>query len=490
MNVEELTVGGIIEGLKEKEFSVVELVEDYLRRIKAVDKKVRAFLTVTEKEAIKGAEAADRAIGELGAEAFERQPLLGVPVGYKDLYLTKGLKTTAGSKVLEGYVPQYSATVVERMEKAGAIILGKLNCDAWGHGASGENSDYFSTRNPWDLERVPGGSSSGSGAAVAARMVPVAFGTDTGGSIRCPAAYCGVTGIKPTYGRVSRYGVVAMASSLDAMGHFTGRVEDAARVLGMTAGWDLKDATSSEIPVANYIGVLGRPVKGIKVGLPKEYFDKGLNGEVKEAVMTAAKKFEELGMKIVEVSLPYSRYIVSAYYIIQPAEVSSNLARYDGVRFGDDRKSFGDEAKRRIIMGTYVLSAGYYDAYYKRAVKVRGRIKSDFEEAFGEVDVILGPVSPTLPFKLGEKCNDPMQMYLEDVYTAGVNLAGLPALALPCGFSKNNLPIGMQIIGPYFEEGRLFKVGDAYQRVTDWHDRKPELAEVPPALKLRRVSKT
>ena len=431
MKVDDLTLTRILDGYKRRDFSVEEVVKGYLGRIEKLDKKVGAFLTVTKEEALGLARETDKRIESLGEEAFFERPLLGVPVAFKDLYLTKGVRTMAGSKVLEKYVPVYSATVVEKVEAAGGIILGKLNCDAWAHGVSGENSDFFPSKNPWDLRLVPGGSSSGSAVAVAAGFVPVAFGTDTGGSIRCPAAFCGVTGLKPTYGRVSRYGVVAMASSLDSMGHLALDVCDVARVLRVSAGEDMRDATSARVLVSDYGEEMEKDAKGLKIGLPKEYFGEGIDREVKEAVLEAAKRMESLGAKVEEVTIPYSKYVVSVYYIIQTAEVSSNLARYDGIRYGEERSRFGDEAKRRIMIGTHVLSSGYYDAYYKKAVKVQERIKSDFESVFRKVDMLLGPVMPNLPFRLGEKTEDPLQMYLADIYTAGVNLAGLPALALP-----------------------------------------------------------
>lgn len=472
MEVTELTVVGSIEGLKTKKFSATELVDSYKKRIEEADPKIKAFLTMTFEGAHEKAEEADKRISRLDDDAFKEQPLLGVPVAHKDLYLTAGVKTTAGSRVLENYIPQYSATVVKRLEKAGAILIGKTNLDAWGHGSSGENSDFFPTRNPWNLKYVPGGSSSGSAAAVASGMVPIATGTDTGGSTRLPASFCGVVGIKPTYGRVSRYGVVAMASSLDTMGHMARTVEDCALVLSVTAGRDPYDATSLEVGEVGEIREFGR-IKGIKVGLPREYFVEGLAREVDVAVKNAAKKFEQLGAEVLEVSLPHTQYAIAVYYVVQTSEVSSNLARYDGVRFGNDRNYFGAEARRRIMLGTHALSSGYIEQYYNQAKRVQSLIRQDFDKVFKKVDVLLSPVSPTPPFRLGEKTDDPLEMYLSDVLTVSANLAGLPALALPCGFTGDKLPIGMQLIGPHLSESTLFKAGFAYQQATDWHKKRP-----------------
>ena len=471
MKLNQLTIKEAHEGLKEKRFSCVELVQACLERIKQVDFRLNSFITVNEQEALEQAREADKTLAEA---TVKDTPLQGIPVAVKDLYLTKGIRTTAGSKVLEDYVPVYDATSVSRLKEKGAIIIGKTNCDAWAHGASGENSDFGPTKNPWDLKRVPGGSSSGSGVAVAADECLFALGTDTGGSVRLPASFCNVVGLKPTYGRVSRYGVVAMASSLDSMGHLTKTVYDSALILAITAGADSFDTTTSKIPVANYLKDLEKGIKGTKIGVPKEYFAEGLDEKVGDQVMAAIKILEKLGAKTVEVSLPHTKYALAVYYIVQPSEVSSNLARYDGIRYGNNRDFFGDEAKRRIMLGTYALSAGYYDAYYLKAMKVRTLIKKDFDEVFKTVDVVITPVSPTLPFKLGEKAEDPLQMYLSDIFTITVNLAGVPALAIPAGFS-DDLPVGMQIIGPQFSEEVLFQVGSAYEKETQWVKQKPKL---------------
>ncbi|PJE68472.1 Asp-tRNA(Asn)/Glu-tRNA(Gln) amidotransferase GatCAB subunit A [Candidatus Shapirobacteria bacterium CG10_big_fil_rev_8_21_14_0_10_38_8] len=460
MKLNELTIKEAREGLKKKQFSCLELVKSCLEQINKTNSKLNSFITVCEEEATEKAVEIDRGFRE-------RKPLLGIPIALKDLYCTKGIKKTAGSKVLENYIPVYDATVVDKLKNAGAIIIGKTNCDAWAHGASGENSDFGPTRNPWNLERTPGGSSSGSAVAAAADECLAAMGTDTGGSVRLPASFCNVVGLKPTYGRVSRYGVVAMASSLDCMGHLTKTVEDSALILGVTAGFDPKDATSSNKPVEDYLeGIRGnRGTRRIRIGLPKEYFGEGLDARIKEKILGALGVLEDLGAKIIEVSLPHTKYALAAYYIIQPAEVSSNLARYDGIRFGNDRDKFGDEAKRRIMLGTYILSAGYYDAYYLKAMKVRTLIKRDFNEVFKKVDVLISPVSPNPPFKLGEKVNDPMQMYLADIYTVTANLAGIPGLSIPAGF-VDGLPVGMQILGPQFSEKMLFQVGKIYEQST------------------------
>ncbi|MGB9706959.1 MAG: Asp-tRNA(Asn)/Glu-tRNA(Gln) amidotransferase subunit GatA, partial [Microgenomates group bacterium] len=395
-------------------------------------------------------------------EIEEKLPLFGIPIGVKDLFCTKGIRTTAGSKVLENYTPVYDATVVRKLKEAGAIIIGKTNLDAWAHGSSGENSDFGPTKNPYDEKRVPGGSSSGSAVATATGMALAATGTDTGGSIRLPAAFCGVVGLKPTYGRVSRFGVIAMASSLDSIGHFTKNVEDSAIILNVTAGKDPLDATTSPIAVPNYLKNLKKGIRGIKIGVPKQYFIRGMDKEVEKNILRAIKKLEKLGAKIINISLPHTKYALAVYYIIQPSEVSSNLARYDGIRYGLGREKFGDEAKRRIMLGTYTLSAGYYEAYYLKAMKVRTLIRKDFEEAFKKVKAIVAPVSPTLPFKFGEKTADPLKMYLSDIFTIPANLAGLPGLSLPIGFA-DNLPVGMQILGPQFSEDLLFQIGWAYE---------------------------
>ena len=483
MNLCELTIKQAQEGLAKKKFSSLELTQSCLERIRRLDKKIKAFITVCGDKALVQAEKADKKMGDLRdlgdmRELFVRYPLLGIPIALKDLYAASGIKTTAGSKVLENYIGQYDGTVVKRLKEAGAIIIGKTNCDAWAHGSSGENSDFGPTRNPWDLEKTPGGSSSGSAAAVSVGECLASTGTDTGGSIRLPASFCNMVGLKPTYGRVPRYGVVAMASSLDSMGHFTKTVYDSALVLKATAGKDFFDATSSSLPVGDYPKNIDRGVRGIKIGIPKEYFIEGVDTRILKKVKEAIKKLEALGAKTLGISLPHAEYAMAVYYIIQPAEVSSNLGRYDGIRFGNARETFGDEAKRRIMLGTYTLSAGYYEAYYLKAMKVRTLIKKDFEEAFKKVEVIIAPTSPSLAWKLGEKVDDPLKMYLSDIFTVTANLAGIPGLAIPCGFvdsSTSLLPVGMQILGPHFSEGMLFQVGYAYEQATQWYKIKPKL---------------
>jgi aspartyl-tRNA(Asn)/glutamyl-tRNA(Gln) amidotransferase subunit A len=469
MNLNQLTIKNTKEGLKAKEFSSVEITKACLEQIKKHNSSLNAFITITEKEALKQAKKADELISN-----NQDLSLLGIPIALKDLFSTKGIKTTAASNVLKNYVPQYDATVVKKLKDAGAIILGKLNHDAWGHGASGENSDFGPTKNPWNKEYVPGGSSSGSGVSVASDMCIVATGTDTGGSSRLPAAFCNVVGLKPTYGRVSRYGIIAMASSLDSIGHLTKNVEDSALMLNITAGQDSKDATTPNETVPDYTKNLKSGVKGLKIGRPKEYFAQGLDRQVNMLTNAALKIYEKLGAEIIDITLPHTQYANPCYYIIQPAEVSSNLARYDGIRYGITRGEFGEEAKRRIMLGTYTLSAGYYDAYYKKAMQVRTLIKKDFEDAFKRVDAIITPVSPTLPWKLGEKINDPIKMYMSDILTVTANLAGIPGLSVPIGFS-NGLPVGMQIFGPHFSEEVLFRVGYAYEQTTEWHKQKPKL---------------
>lgn len=468
MNLNELTIKEAREGLKQRKFSSVDLVKSCLDRIKKVELQLNSFITVCENEALKEAARADK------KEYVKDSPLRGIPFAVKDLYLTKGIRTTAASKVLDNYIPVYDATVVAKLKKAGAIIIGKTNCDAWAHGGSGENSDFGSIKNPWDLTRTPGGSSSGSAVSVATGECLAALGTDTGGSVRLPASFCNVVGLKPTYGRVSRYGVVAMASSLDSMGHFTRTVYDSALILEITAGKDSKDATSSSTSPGNYFYDLEKRPPEIRVGLPKEYFSEGLDTKIKDLIIRAAGVLEKQGVKIEEVSLPHTKYALAVYYIIQPSEVSSNLARYDGIRYGGSRERFGEEAKRRMMLGTYALSAGYYEAYYLKAMKVRTLIKKDFEEVFKKVNAIIAPVSPTPPFKLGERVKDPLKMYLADVFTITANLAGLPGLCVPVGFT-NGLPVGMQILGPQFSEKLLFRLGHAYEQETQWFKKKPPL---------------
>lgn len=496
MEIVEKTIVELSEKLKKKELTSVEVTKAYLAQIKSQEPKIHAFLAGNEKEALKAAGQSD-ARRKKGSTL---SVLDGIPVAIKDVILTKGIKTTAASKMLENYIPLEDATVVKKLKDAGAIIIGKNNCDAWAHGSSTENSDFGPTKNPWDTSRVPGGSSGGSTAAVAANEAPFSIGTDTGGSIRQPAGFCGVVGLKPTYGLCSRYGLIAMASSFDVPGPITRTVEDNALVLSQIAGKDEKDSTSCGSQTKDYLKDIKKGVKGLKIGMPKEYFREGISKEVKDAVMAAAKTFEKLGSKIVEISLPNTKYGNATYYILQPAEVSSNLGRYDGIKYGFSAKEsknlidhyfkarsqgFGAEAKRRIMLGTYVLSAGYYDAYYAKAMKVRTLIKKDFDEAFKKCDVILGPTSPTTAFKFGAHTNDPLAMYLEDIYTVNMNLAGVPALAMPAGMTPISnqqltinkkpeansqqltapaLPVGMQIIGPHFSEDLLYRVGYAYEK--------------------------
>lgn len=466
MSLNQLTIKQAREGLKKKQFSSVELTKACLKQIKKCDRKINAFITVCEKQALAQAEKADK--------SGDNKPLWGIPLGIKDIYSTKGIKTTAGSKVLEDYVPVYDSTSVKKLKEAGAIILGKINMDAWAHGSSGENSDFGVTKNPWNLGYVPGGSSSGSAAALAAEMCLATTGTDTGGSVRLPASFCSVVGLKPTYGRVSRYGVIAMASSLDSIGHFAKDVADSALILRVTAGKDPLDATTLDEKVPDYTKNLKKGVKGLRIGIPQEYFQKGIDNEVKGVVEKAIKKLESLGAKPVTISLPHTQYALAVYYIIQPAEVSSNLARYDGIRYGFPRDRFADEAKRRIMLGTFTLSTGYYEAYYLKAMQVRTLIKEGFDKAFSKVGVILTPASPAPPFKLGEKTDDPLKMYLSDIYTVTANLAGVPGLSVPAGF-VNGLPVGIQLLGPQFSEELLFQAGYAYEQATDWHKMKPKL---------------
>ncbi len=455
--------------LDSKEISSVELTSSYLETIKKHNDILNAFLTVTEEEALEDAKNADARLAK-----GESTPMLGIPIAHKDLFQTKGIRTTAASKVLENYKAQYDGTVVKRLKDAGAVLLGKTNLDAWAHGSSGENSDFGPTKNPYNTEFVPGGSSSGSPASVAADLALAASGTDTGGSIRLPASFCNVVGLKPTYGRVSRYGVIAMASSLDSIGHFTKTVEDNAMYLKVTAGHDEMDATTPEVEVPDYTKNITKGVKGLKIGVPKEYFIKGLDPKVKKEIEKTLAWYEQEGAELIDVSLPHTPYAIEVYYIIQTAEVSSNLARYTGVRYGNDRSNFGDEAKRRIMLGTYVLSAGYYDAYYKKAMQVRTLLKKDFEEAFKKVDVMITPASPTLPWKLGAKADDPLAMYLSDIFTVHANLVGVPGLSVPVGF-VDELPVGMQILGPHFSEDQLYQVGFAFEQANPVWKERPHL---------------
>jgi len=470
-------------GLRAKTFSSVELVRAFLQRIEAAQPVLNAFISITAEQALAAAAAADRELA-----AGRGGPLAGVPIAHKDLFCTAGVRTTCGSRMLDNFVSPYDATVVAKLKAAGAINLGKLNMDEFAMGSSNETSWFGPVRNPWNTDFVPGGSSGGSAAAVAARLIPAATATDTGGSIRQPAALCGITGIKPTYGRVSRYGMIAFASSLDQGGVLTTSAADAALMLREMAGFDANDSTSVDAPVPDYVAELDAPLAGVRIGLIKEFVDEGLDRENELRIRDALKVLERLGASLREVSLPNLPRSVPVYYVVAPAECSSNLARYDGVRFGHRcqeprdlqdlyRRSrgegFGAEVKRRVMTGTYVLSAGYYDAYYLKAQRVRQLIAADFKRAFGEVDVLVGPTSPTAAFRLGAKTADPITMYLNDIYTIGANLAGLPALSVPCGF-VGDLPVGLQVVGPHFAEGRILNVAHRYQRETDWHRRSPE----------------
>lgn len=469
MELSLLTITEAIKGLRTKQFSSLELTTAFLERIKKNNSNLNALITITEDEALAQAKESDKMLAN-----GEDLPLLGIPIILKDNYLSYGVRTTAASKVLDDFIPPYDATATLKLKQAGVVMLGKANMDAWAHGSSGENSDFGPAKNPWNTDYVPGGSSSGSAVSVAADLCLMATGSDTGGSIRLPASFCNIVGLKPTYGRVSRYGVVAMASSLDAMGHLTKTVEDSARVLQVTAGKDIHDSQTPDVAVPNYLENLTRGIKGIKIGVPKEYMIEGIDDVIKTGIEQSTQVLKELGAEIIEVSLPHAQYAIACYYIIQPAEVSSNLARYDGIRYGNDREAFADEAKRRIMLGSYTLSAGYYDAYYKKAMQVRTLLKQDYDQALEKVDVILSPVSPTPPWKLGKKASDPLQMYLSDIFTVTANLVGVPALALPMGFA-NELPIGLQFLAKQFAEPLLFQVGYAYEQATDWHKRKPKL---------------
>lgn len=467
MDITQLTISDIVNGYKEKKFSVSEVVGAYLDRIEKYNPTLNAFITVDKENAIQ--KAKDLETKEVTS------PLHGVPIGIKDMFLTEGVRTTASSKVLENYIPPYSATVVNRLEEAGAISLGKLNCDAWAHGSSGENSDFGNVLNPWNKDYVPGGSSSGSGASVTASLVPISTGTDTGGSIRLPASFTNTVGLKPTYGLVPRYGVIAMASSLDSIGHFSKTVEDSARILNVTAGKDGYDSTVADRNKEDYLENLNKEIKGLKIGVPKEYVTDSLDSDTRQVFEKSVQVLKELGAEIVEVSLPNTDHAIATYYIIQPSEVSSNLARFDGIRYGNDRENFGKEAKRRIMLGTFTLSSGYYDAYYKKAMQVRTLIVDDFDKAFAKVDALVAPVSPTPPWKFGEKANDPLQMYLSDALTVPVNLAGVPGVSVPAGFSSNNLPIGIQFIGPHFSEKLLFQIGNSFEKQTEFYKQLPKL---------------
>lgn len=485
MNLNKLTVVEAKKKLENKEISSVELTKACLKRIKEVDGKIKACLTVCEKEALIEAKIADerRAKGESGE-------LLGIPYLAKDNILTRGVRTTAASKILENYIAPYDAMIIRKLKQTGAVLLGKTNLDEFAHGASTENSAFGPTHNPWDLSRVPGGSSGGSAAALAADMCLFALGTDTGGSIRQPASFCGIVGLKPTYGRSSRFGLVAMTSSTDVPGPLTKTIEDNAIVLSVIAGVDKNDATTVKVPLANF--AKGKSLKSLTIGLPKEYFVDGTDKGVTQAVEKAIEDFKKLGAKFKQVSLPHTKYVVPVYYIITPSEISSNLGRFDGIKYGlsiqDDRakadlmsiytksrgQGFGPEAKRRIMLGTYALSAGYFDAYYLQAQKVRTKIKQEMDKVLEEVDCLLTPTAPHAAFKIGEQSNNPLKMYLEDIFVAGASLAGLPAISLPCGFD-HGLPVGLQLIGKRFDEAMLFRVGHSYEQATEWHLKKAEI---------------
>ncbi|MGD1039612.1 MAG: Asp-tRNA(Asn)/Glu-tRNA(Gln) amidotransferase subunit GatA [Dehalococcoidales bacterium] len=481
----DLTIHAAHELLKAKKISSVELTQDYLARIKAVDPQVRAVLTVTAEYALEQAKKADERIA-----AGKAQPLTGVPFLIKDNMSTKGIKTTCGSKMLENFVPPYNATVVEKLHGAGAVMVGKANMDEYAMGSSTENSAFFTTHNPWDMSRVPGGSSGGSAAGVAANEAVFALGSDTGGSIRQPAGFCSVTGFKPTYGRVSRYGLVAFASSLDQIGPLTKDALDSALVMNVISGHDPADSTSAAEPVPDYTKGLTKDLKGMKIGIPKEYFVEGMQPEVDAVVKEAIKQLEALGAKVEwGVSLPQTPHALAVYYIIAPSEASANLARYDGSKYGyayldtdnmwegmekTKQFGFGPEVKRRIMLGNYALSSGYYDAYYLKAQKVRTLIRREFDAAFEKYDALVTPTSPTVPFKIGERADDPLSMYLSDVCTLPVNIAGIPGISIPAGFAKG-LPVGLQIIGKSFAEETLLKISYAFQQVTDWHTKRPEV---------------
>jgi aspartyl-tRNA(Asn)/glutamyl-tRNA(Gln) amidotransferase subunit A len=480
-----LTIHEAAELLRRREITSLELTESVLHRIQETEPHLNAFITITADLALAQARQADERL-----ERGEAHPLTGVPAAIKDIICTKGVRTTCGSHMLENYIPPYDATAIERLRRVGMVMVGKTNMDEFAMGSSGENSAFGPTHNPWDLERVPGGSSSGSAAAVAAQQCIYSLGSDTGGSIRQPAALCGVVGLKPTYGRVSRYGLVAFASSLDQIGPITKDVRDAALVLGVIAGHDPLDSTSAPVAVPDYTAALVPDLKGVRVGVPKEYLGEGLDKGSREAVMAAIGVLQELGAEIDwEVSLPTTPYALACYYIIAPSEASANLARYDGVKYGFSytegasmwenmektrQCGFGMEVKRRIMLGAYALSAGYYDAYYLKALRVRTLICREFEAAFQSHDVLVTPVSPTPAFRLGEKVHDPLQMYLSDIFTIPINIAGLPAISVPCGFSQG-LPVGLQIIGRPFEEATVLRVAYAYEQATPWHNRRPSL---------------
>ncbi|MFQ5532395.1 MAG: Asp-tRNA(Asn)/Glu-tRNA(Gln) amidotransferase subunit GatA [Candidatus Methylomirabilales bacterium] len=486
MQLYELTIHELQEKLRRREVTAGQVLRAFLTRIAQQEDKVQAYMSVTGREALGMATRLDRRL-ERGDPVG---PLAGVPLAIKDVICTQGVGTTCSSKILEGFVPPYDATVMRRLYQAGMVLLGKTNMDEFAMGSSTENSGYKVTRNPWDMRRVPGGSSGGSGAAVAADLCAGALGSDTGGSIRQPAAFCGIVGLKPTYGRVSRYGLIAFASSLDQIGPMTKDVRDAAVLMNVIAGHDPCDSTSVELPVPDYTAALGREISGLRIGIPDEYFIEGVDPEVESAIRRAINVLESLGAKAERISLPHTEYAVATYYLVATAEASSNLARYDGVKYGlraretkdllgmytkTRQQGFGAEVKRRVMLGTYALSAGYYDAYYLKALKVRTLIRKDFEEAFKRCEVILTPTAPTPAFRLGEKTDDPLTMYLSDIFTISTNLAGIPGISLPCGLTQAGLPVGLQLLGKPFDEATVLQVAFAYEQATEWHRRKPPL---------------
>jgi aspartyl-tRNA(Asn)/glutamyl-tRNA(Gln) amidotransferase subunit A len=486
MSLFEKTAAELLALQAEGKASAAEIADAFLAEARVREPKLRSFMLLDD-DAIKSQAAAIDARRKAGQPLGK---LAGVPVAIKDVLCTKGVRTTCSSKILTHFVPPYDAHVIERLKAADAVLFGKTNMDEFAMGSSTENSAYQLTRNPWDTARVPGGSSGGSAAAVAGCQAPLSLGTDTGGSIRQPAALCGIVGLKPTYGRVSRYGLIAFASSLDQIGPFAHDVADAALLLEAIAGHDRRDSTSVDRPVPEYRQTLNQPVKGLRIGVPREFFDKGLDAEIEAAVRLALKEYEKRGATLVDVSLPHSMYALAAYYIVAPAEASSNLARFDGMHYGHRTKAkadliatyaksrgegFGKEVQRRIMIGTYVLSKGYGDKYYHQALKVRRLVKKDYDDAFAKCDVVVGPTTPAPAFKAGEKSNDPLAMYLSDVYTVAGNLAGIPGLSIPCGFTKTGLPIGLQLLGPPFEEERVLRAGRMYESITDWHTRRPKV---------------
>ncbi|MCL4104170.1 UNVERIFIED_CONTAM: hypothetical protein GTU68_035032 [Idotea baltica] len=466
------TVAQLALGLQNREYSSVELTQCFLSRIDALDDLYNTFITVDHDNAMAAAKQADQRLA-----AKNGGPLTGIPIAHKDIFCTSGIRTSCGSRMLDNFVPPYDATVIQRFSSAGAVMLGKTNMDEFAMGSSNENSYYGAVKNPWGDSHVPGGSSGGSAAAVSAMLAPAATGTDTGGSIRQPAAFCGLTGLKPTYGRVSRLGMIAFASSLDQAGPLAHTAEDCAMLLSAMAGHDPLDSTSADKPDEDYSLHLNESLEGLRIGLPKEFFGPGLDSDTAQAVHNALTELEKLGAILVEVSLAHSDLCIPTYYVVAPAEASTNLSRYDGVRYGHRRsEGFGDEVKRRILVGTYALSAGYYDAYYKKAQQVRRLIKQDYQECFEQVDIIAGPTTPGPAFALGSKNDDPLAMYMEDVYTLAANLAGLPGMSLPAGFVRGK-PVGLQLLGRHFDESRLLNIGHKFQQVTDWHAARPALAQ-------------